>query len=288
MDLYDAKDPQQCKICNFDLNHNKQGRFTTHLKEKHGMKLEEYLLKYFYKKEQLLCQFEKCENLVQLRRGIPKKHCSQSCSGKSLLLCEYCNKTFYKKHKGTKTCSEDCAFKTKKEKITKWHALMAKEKKDIHFKNIISKTSTTRRRNKTPSWNSGKTGVYSDETIEKIRNATLEQMKNQRIVKTNIEKIMDKLLDELDVQHRYSFILNKRQFDFVLPDHRILIECDGDYWHANPKFYPNPAPWQIERIKIDELKNKIASSNGYKILRFWEDDIKENIDEVIKKITSYI
>lgn len=39
MKSYDAKQPQECKICGFKLSHNKQGRFTTHLKQ-HSLTLE--------------------------------------------------------------------------------------------------------------------------------------------------------------------------------------------------------------------------------------------------------
>ncbi|MCF3941750.1 hypothetical protein [Oceanobacillus alkalisoli] len=56
---------------------------------------------------------------------------------------------------------------------------MSEKEKISHFKNIITKTARTRRKNGTPSWNSGKKGIYSQETIEKIRAATLLQMENQ-------------------------------------------------------------------------------------------------------------
>ncbi|MEQ6375937.1 DUF559 domain-containing protein [Bacillaceae bacterium S4-13-56] len=165
---------------------------------------------------------------------------------------------------------------------------MSDREKEAHFNKIITKTAITRKKNNTPSWNSGKTGIYSKETIQRIRNATLRQMADQKIVKTKIEKIMDESLDTLKVNHKYSFILEQHQYDFVLPDQKILIECDGDYWHANPKFYPIPKDWQVERIKKDKYKNHLASLNGYQILGFWEDDIINRIDHVKQTIASYL
>lgn len=161
---------------------------------------------------------------------------------------------------------------------------MDPEKKKERLKKIINKTAKTRRENRTPSWNSGKTGIYSKETIEKIRAATLKQMENQVFKKTSIEKIMEDYLKQIGVEYQYSFILEKRQYDFWLRRHNLIIECDGDYWHANPKFYPEPAEWQIERIKIDRNKNEIAKRNGYKIIRFWEDDIINNFEHVKRVI----
>lgn len=68
----------------------------------------------------------------------------------------------------------------------------------------------------------------------------------------------------------------------------LIVECDGDYWHANPKFYPVPQEWQKERIAIDKDKNRIAIKNGYLIIRFWEDEIKNNLDIVKMVLASYM
>ncbi|GIN73552.1 hypothetical protein J14TS2_40270 [Bacillus sp. J14TS2] len=281
---YDAKQPQECKICGFELSHNKQGRFTSHLKKEHDLKLEEYLIKYYYEPKDLKCSYELCEGTVGLYRGKPKKYCSSSCGSKGEpLVCIVCNSKFdtcTRPHRLTKTCSDTCASKLRSIKTTAWHKSMTKEEKETHFDRIIVKTAKTRRKNRTPSWNSGKTGIYSKETIAKIRAATLKQMENQSFQKTNIEKIIERYLQKNNVNYQYSFILEKRQYDFLLKDHNLIIECDGDYWHANPKFYPNPQDWQIERIKIDQEKNEIAKNNGYQIFRFWEDDILNNFEYV--------
>lgn len=109
---------------------------------------------------------------------------------------------------------------------------MSKQQKDEHFTKIISKTAMTRKKNHTPSWNSGKTGIYSQEVIKKIRKSTLKQMENKVFRKTKIEILMEVFLKEFKIAYTYSFILENRQFDFYLKDYNILIECDGDYWHA--------------------------------------------------------
>lgn len=165
---------------------------------------------------------------------------------------------------------------------------MTEEEKKVRFENIISKTAATRRKNNTPSWNSGKTGIYSDETIEKIRQAAIEQFENGAFQKTSIEKAMEELLQEMNLNYKYSFIIEKRQYDFLLTDYNIIIECDGDYWHANPKFFPEPKDWQIERQEIDREKNRIAEDSGYIILRFWEDDINNDLEYVQQKIASHV
>jgi len=54
--------------------------------------------------------------------------------------------------------------------------------------------------------------------------------------------------------------------DFYLPDYNIVLYADGNYWHNLPNY--------IER---DKRINKALKANGYKVLRFWEKDIKANV-----------
>jgi glycosyltransferase involved in cell wall biosynthesis len=58
---------------------------------------------------------------------------------------------------------------------------------------------------------------------------------------------------------------------FIEPN--IIIECDGDYFHN----YPNGK--EIDRIRTKELNDQ-----GYKLIRFWEHEIKEDINLCKKKI----
>jgi hypothetical protein len=89
MKPYDAKDYQECRICGFSISHNKQGWFTSHLLKEHCLDLENYLVNYYYTKNVLKCSYELCNNNVGLRRGIPNKYCSKSCSSKGILLKVY-------------------------------------------------------------------------------------------------------------------------------------------------------------------------------------------------------
>ncbi|MFJ5789217.1 DUF559 domain-containing protein [Lysinibacillus sp. NPDC093712] len=285
MEVYDAKQPQTCLICGFKINHNKQGWFTTHLKNEHNLTLDNYLISHFYPKEMVTCQYVLCNNVVKLRRGVPNKFCSRSCRGKGEpLTCVICGKLFDEKHRQTKTCSKECASKLRSQNTGKWHKKMSLDQKKIHFKRIISKTAKTRKLNGTPSWNSGKTGIYSQETIEKIRQAALKQIEGATYRKTSIERTIESFLLEESIPYKYSFILDGAQFDFHIVGTNILIECDGDFWHGNPKFYSTFYSVQ-KRIKARDIeKNQIAAANGFRLLRFWEDDIKNDFENVKKRI----
>ena len=85
---------------------------------------------------------------------------------------------------------------------------------------------------------------------------------------------------------------NFRSYDFYLSDYNILIEADGDYWHANPTKYSDiELLTEIQKINIDndKFKNNLAIENGYNLIRFWENDIrKKNFKyKLINEIKKY-
>lgn len=51
--------------------------------------------------------------------------------------------------------------------------------------------------------------------------------------------------------------------DFYLPSHNLVIEVDGDYWHAKPKIAAK-----------DRKKDGWMRANGYRIVRIWEKTVR--------------
>ena len=82
----------------------------------------------------------------------------------------------------------------------------------------------------------------------------------------------------------------KGLFDFKLSGKRVLIEVDGDYWHCNPnsKFKTPQYAAQFSNLKKDKKKEEWCKNNNYTLLRFWEYDIKNNLDSVITKLKEFI
>jgi len=83
---------------------------------------------------------------------------------------------------------------------------------------------------------------------------------------TSIEVKMQSILDELNIKfitHKYIDIEHGYQCDIFIPLLNLIIECDGDYWHKRP--YGR---------KIDVIRSNELRVSGYKLLRFWESEIK--------------
>lgn len=93
------------------------------------------------------------------------------------------------------------------------------------------------------------------------------------------------ILEALNIEYIQQYKLSAigRYYDFYLPEYNILIECDGDYWHADPKKYKKEDLNAIQKrnIRVDEQKNKYALMYGYVLLRFWEKDVYKNKKKVI-------
>ena len=100
------------------------------------------------------------------------------------------------------------------------------------------------------------------------------------------EDFAREFLDKLGVKYVYQFEAKDigRFYDFYFPDHHMLLELDGDYWHGNPEKYEKDElkKHQLKARRIDEYKNKWALLHGIPILRIWESDIRKNPKKVMK------
>ena len=95
-----------------------------------------------------------------------------------------------------------------------------------------------------------------------------------RINHTDAEKLLwghlkARRLDGLKFRRQQPF--GKYIVDFICFEKRIVIEVDGGQ-HS----------W--EKTK-DEVRDKWLRKEGYRVLRFWNNDVLKNIDGVIKAIS---
>ena len=79
-----------------------------------------------------------------------------------------------------------------------------------------------------------------------------------------------------------------RFFDFAVPSAHILIEVDGDYYHSYGLTYEEKNPMQKHNQWVDKTKDEWALANGIPVLRFWEHDIRENPEKIMKELKEAI
>jgi DNA mismatch endonuclease (patch repair protein) len=78
--------------------------------------------------------------------------------------------------------------------------------------------------------------------------------------------------------------------DFVISGKKVVIFCDGDFWHGY-RYYKKKKPakkfWRdkIEgNIRRDKRISKRLRANGWSVMRFWEHDIKKNPEKCRMKV----
>ncbi|MCL4171494.1 UNVERIFIED_CONTAM: hypothetical protein GTU68_007136 [Idotea baltica] len=85
--------------------------------------------------------------------------------------------------------------------------------------------------------------------------------------------------------------------DIVLNKYKTVIFIDGEYWHGHnwkerkPKVKTNREFWiaKIERnMQRDNEVNAALDRLGYKVFRFWETEIKKELDVCLTKVIEHL
>ncbi|MGB8656762.1 MAG: very short patch repair endonuclease [Candidatus Zixiibacteriota bacterium] len=73
--------------------------------------------------------------------------------------------------------------------------------------------------------------------------------------------------------------------DIVFPKSKIVVFIDGCFWHKCPKCFIKPTTnWRFWKKKIDtnvkrdKIVNAELRKKGWKVIRFWEHQIRSTLD----------
>lgn len=127
-----------------------------------------------------------------------------------------------------------------------------------------------------------------------------QRQKNMSAIKckgTKIEKLLGKALWSKGLRYRKN---NKNIFgkpDFTFKKYKIAIFCDSEYFHGkdweikkhqiktNTEFWFKKIEGNIER---DKIVNDTLMNNGWEVMRFWGEEIKNNLDLCVYKVEQVI
>lgn len=90
-----------------------------------------------------------------------------------------------------------------------------------------------------------------------------------------IEAFVKEILDDLGVKYKFQAYVDGYIPDFLLPKSKIIIECDGDYWHTSSA-----------AKKRDARKDRVYNRNGYDVIRipFNSTELRVHRDRVEKRV----
>ena len=136
----------------------------------------------------------------------------------------------------------------------------------------------------------GHTGhKHSPETIAMLRENTARLHAKGRYNHTNTLPFreMCSILDNMGILYESEKIVEYYSYDIYLPEYDVYIEVDGDFFHVNPLFYPDGPICKVQRRNKynDRKKDEFSVQNNLKVFRFWENDIKNNKEKVIERLS---
>lgn len=116
--------------------------------------------------------------------------------------------------------------------------------------------------------------------IDKAKEIKLRRSKQVLPLKdTSIEVKIQNFLKELKIEfftHQYMHIEHGYQCDIIIPYMKIVIECDGDYWHGNLDIFSEEKLNEriLKQRELDKVRTKELLEKGFKVFRIWESEIK--------------
>ena len=127
---------------------------------------------------------------------------------------------------------------------------------------------------------------------------TIKRSKIMKSIKgsdTGIEVRLRKALWHKGIRYRKNFKVFDCHPDIVITKYKIAVFCDGNFWHGKElqkrPIKHNSSYWneKIRRNVERDLENTIElRDNGWIVLRFWEDDIQNNLPDCVDDVLRYI
>jgi len=134
-----------------------------------------------------------------------------------------------------------------------------------------------------------------DDMTSAQRRKNMQRIRSQD---TKPEIMLRKALWHAGIRYRKNYAALPGKPDIVLTRQKIAIFVDGDFWHArghqhNPgeQIDANKGYWQkklTRNVERDREVNDALTEAGWLVLRFWESDIKNNLQRCLETIFSYL
>ena len=131
----------------------------------------------------------------------------------------------------------------------------------------------------------------TDTFTKKQRRHCMSQIKSKN---TKPERAVKKLIWKKGYRYRIGHGLAGKP-DMVFPSYKVAVFIDGCFWHACPKHCRMPSSnvkyWKQKisgNKKRDKKNNRLLKKEGWKVVRVWEHEIKQNLEKTATHIIKHI
>jgi len=158
-------------------------------------------------------------------------------------------------------------------------ALRGKPKSEAHRKatGLASRLSNCGSYTRTPETRAR----LSASIIKYLQKSSVERRKG-----TSIEIAVQQGLERVGIDFVSNVPVAGVLVDIYLPFEKLVIECDGCYWHCCPvckihTYHPD----HLRKVHLrDSLRCLRLEAAGYSVLRFWQHDIRKRLDHCIEQV----
>ncbi len=119
---------------------------------------------------------------------------------------------------------------------------------------------------------------------------------------TEPEILLRKALWKKGLRFRKNYTKLPGRPDIVFTKKKIIVFCDGDYWHGHnwairgmnsleeelEKYTPYWKNKILSNIERDKRNTLSLQSMGYTVIRFWESDIRNDIDHCVQIVCNEV
>lgn len=126
---------------------------------------------------------------------------------------------------------------------------------------------------------------FWENASDEIKNEIIQRRCKEIVCYYNssLETRIAKILDMMQISYERQKWIKNKSYDFRINKTNVIIEVQGDFWHANPNIYNDEDvlnfPGGIRKASdlwdIDKKKKRIAEDYGYQMIYFWESELNE-------------
>ena len=119
-----------------------------------------------------------------------------------------------------------------------------------------------------------------------------KNMQSIRSKDTSLELKLRSALWNEGIRYRKNYNKLPGKPDIAITKYKIAVFCDSSFWHGRnykekKSVSTNPEYWDekiIRNLQRDKQVNEQLYAMGWTVLRFWDDDINNNIDECVETV----
>lgn len=138
-----------------------------------------------------------------------------------------------------------------------------------------------------PTWLFG-VGLWQEGAVSLSRSQNMARIRSKD---TEPEMILRKALHHSGLRYRLQVRTPGGKADLVIPALKFALFIDGCFWHGCPEHYVHPrsnaAFWDSklrENVNRDRRQSLALAEEGWRFVRVWEHEVRENPLEVVSRI----